>query len=466
MRADPRHEHDEEPRQEHLGGVERRLRRRDLDAGEANALGAQLVAVEERLLAADAAQHAQARGGVRAERRQLADLLALLALALLQRLDHDAERERQHRHAEQDEQPELRRGREQDDRDDDVRDDAAGEPRQDVEGAAGPQRVVRHDGDDLARRQLAAHRVARVRHVMADDLGEPEGRLQPVLHRVAMAHHARGGLDDAEHREQDAEPGERVVVAVDDSLLDRLADRVRHQRLRDHPDDPEGDRDRERPLLVPTDPDEQPERRAGVRSPRIGDREIDHGPDEWLVRDAVWLECLGATRLGDPGGVLAPRALEPRHLRVALEGEDVRRDPVEEPAIVGDHDGAAGEVEQRVLERAQRVDVEVVGGLVEEEHVAARLEQLREMDAVALAARQVLDELLLVAAAEVEPRRVLARVHLALAEQDDVLVLGDLLPHRVLRVEAAARLVDVRELAPCRRSGARRCRAAPRRRSS
>ena len=111
MRADPRHEHDEEPRQEHLGGVERRLRRRDLDAGEAHALGAQLVAVEEGLLAADAAQHAQAGGGVGAERGQLADLLALLALALLQRLDHDAERERQQRHAEQDEQPELRRGR-------------------------------------------------------------------------------------------------------------------------------------------------------------------------------------------------------------------------------------------------------------------------------------------------------------------------------------------------------------------
>ena len=237
----------------------------------------QLVAVEEGLLAADAAQHPQPRGGVGAERRQLADLLALLALALLQRPDHDAERERQHRHAEQDEQPELRRGGEQDDRDDDVRDDAAGEPRQDVEGAAGPQRVVRHDRDDLARRQLAAHRVARVRHVMAHDLGEPEGRLQPVLHRVAMPHHARSGLDDAEHGEQDAEPGQRIVVAVDDSLLDRLPDRVRHQRLRDHPDDPERDRDRERPLLVPADPEEQPEGRAGVRSPRIGDREIDHG---------------------------------------------------------------------------------------------------------------------------------------------------------------------------------------------
>ena len=105
----------------------------------------------------------------------------------------------------------------------------------------------------------------------------------------------------------------------------------------------------------------------------------------------------------DPVGVLAPGALEPGHLRVALEGEDVRRDAVEEPAIVGDHDGAAGEVEQRLLERAQRVDVEVVRRLVEQQHVAAALQQLREVDAVALAARELADRLLLVAAAEVEP---------------------------------------------------------------
>ena len=254
--------------------------------------------------------------------------------------------------------------------------------------------------------------------------------------------------------------------ALDDSLLDRLADRVRHQRLGDHPDDPEGDRDHERPELVAPDPDEQPERGAGVRSPRIGDRELDHGRTRGLYAMRCGSSASGAARLGDPGGVLAPGALEPGRLRVALEGEDVRRDPVEEPAVVGDHDGAAGEVDERILERAERVDVEVVRRLVEEEHVAARLEQLGEVDAVPLSAREVLDELLLVAAAEVEPRRVLARVHLSLAEQDDVLVLGDLLPHRVLRVEAAARLIDVGELRPCRRPGARRRRAAPRPRSS
>ena len=73
------------------------------------------------------------------------------------------------------------------------------------------------------------------------------------------------------------------------------------------------------------------------------------------------------------GLVVLVVALEPDHLAVALEREHVRRDAVEEPAIVADDDRAAGEVEQRLFERAQRVDVEVVGRLVEQQQVAAPL---------------------------------------------------------------------------------------------
>ena len=83
--------------------------------------------------------------------------------------------------------------------------------------------------------------------------------------------------------------------------------------------------------------------------------------------------------------------LEPHHLAVAFEREHVRRDAIEEPAIVADDDGAAGEVQQRLFERAQRVDVEIVGRLVEQQQVAALLQQLRQVDAVALAARQRAD---------------------------------------------------------------------------
>src|SRR5919198_662609 len=68
------------------------------------------------------------------------------------------------------------------------------------------------------------------------------------------------------------------------------------------------------------------------------------------------------------------------------------------------------------------------------------------MDTVALAAGQVADALLLVGPLEVEPRDVLARVDLSLAELDRVGAAADLLPDRARRVEIGARLVDVREL--------------------
>ena len=124
---------------------------------------------------------------------------------------------------------------------------------------------------------------------------------------------------------------------------------------------------------------------------------------------------------------------------------------VEEPAIVRDHDGAAGEVEQRLLERAQRVDVEVVRRLVEQQHVAAAAQQLREVHAVALAAGEVADALLLVAALEVEPRDVLARVDLALAELDDVVPAADLLPDGARGIESRRATGRRTRAAPCRR---------------
>ena len=67
-----------------------------------------------------------------------------------------------------------------------------------------------------------------------------------------------------------------------------------------------------------------------------------------------------------------------------------------------DDHGAAGEVLDRVFQRAQRFDVEVVGRLVQQQHVAALLQHLGHVHAVALTARQLADVLLLVRALEVE----------------------------------------------------------------
>ncbi len=61
------------------------------------------------------------------------------------------------------------------------------------------------------------------------------------------------------------------------------------------------------------------------------------------------------TEAGDLVGlVVGEVALVPEPLRlivvITLPGQDVGDHPVQEPAIVGDHHGATGEVEQRVLQ--------------------------------------------------------------------------------------------------------------------
>ena len=127
--------------------------------------------------------------------------------------------------------------------------------------------------------------------------------------------------------------------------------------------------------------------------------------------------------------------LEPDDLAVALEGEHVRRNAIEKPAVVADDHGAAGEIQQRLLERAERVDVEIVGRLVEQQQVAALLQELGEMDAVAFAARQRADLALLRGALEIEPRNIRARRDLFPAEFDLVEPAGNLFPDRLVRVE-------------------------------
>src|SRR5712692_6456059 len=139
-------------------------------------------------------------------------------------------------------------------------------------------------------------------------------------------------------------------------------------------------------------------------------------------------------------------ALEPAHTTVAHEDEHVRRDAIQEPAVVADHHDASREVEQRLFERPQRVHVQIVRRLVEQEDIAARTKQLGEVDAVSLAAGEVADPFLLVGAAKVERRGVRARVARPGADLDALLAAGDLLPDRLRRIQGVASLRHVREL--------------------
>ena len=109
------------------------------------------------------------------------------------------------------------------------------------------------------------------------------------------------------------------------------------------------------------------------------------------------LISLGAKPALSIGLVVLIVTFEPHDRAVAFECQHVRGDPIEKPAIVADDDGAARKREQCFFECAQRIDVEIVRRLVEKEQVTARLEELRQVDAVALASRKAADLTLLIA---------------------------------------------------------------------
>ena len=82
---------------------------------------------------------------------------------------------------------------------------------------------------------------------------------------------------------------------------------------------------------------------------------------------------------------------------------------------MADDDGAACEVLQAFLQGTERVHVDVVGRLVEEEHVGFLLQGQGKVHTISFTARQHTGFLLLVVAAEVEAGDVGARVHAAFA---------------------------------------------------
>jgi hypothetical protein len=67
---------------------------------------------------------------------------------------------------------------------------------------------------------------------------------------------------------------------------------------------------------------------------------------------------------------------------VALEDEECGGDLVEEVAVVGDHQDAAGEVDEGRLQDLEGEEVQVVGGLVQDEEVGVLEEEPGQEQAV------------------------------------------------------------------------------------
>ena len=155
---------------------------------------------------------------------------------------------------------------------------------------------------------------------------------------------------------------------------------------------------------------------------------------------AVGFLAFALLEIFEVGGVVA---VVVNDFAVALEGEDVGGDAVEEPAVVGNHHGAAGEAFEAFFEGADGVYVEIVGGFVEEDEVGPAFEQAGEVDAVAFAAGEHADFLLLIGPGEAELGAVGTGVYLAAGHTDDLFAAADGLVDGLGVGQGVARLVHV-----------------------
>ena len=101
---------------------------------------------------------------------------------------------------------------------------------------------------------------------------------------------------------------------------------------------------------------------------------------------------------------------------------------VEEPAVVRDNQGRAREVQKGFFQGPEGFHVQIVGRLIQQQHVAALFQQLGQVQAVALTTGQVANPLLLVAALEVEAANVGSRRRLVVAHLDDIVAVREFLP--------------------------------------
>ena len=87
--------------------------------------------------------------------------------------------------------------------------------------------------------------------------------------------------------------------------------------------------------------------------------------------------------LPQPVGVAADVLL---HASLAFEDKRARHHVIDERAVVADQQQGARPVDQQRLEQLERLDVEIVGRLVEDQEIRRPCEQSRQQQAVALTA--------------------------------------------------------------------------------
>ena len=145
-----------------------------------------------------------------------------------------------------------------------------------------------------------------------------------------------------------------------------------------------------------------------------------------------------------------------------------RQTEIQEHAVVGNHKHRSRKLPEKVLKPKDGFNIQMIGGLIEQQDIAAGTEQFGQVDPVPLPAGQVLHPLLLVRPAEIEAAEISPGVHLVAVHGDQLLAIGyffpDGLDRRERKCDQSANAQD-RHATRARRPAAdpRRRRAVPHR---
>ncbi|EOD69495.1 30S ribosomal protein S5 [Amycolatopsis vancoresmycina DSM 44592] len=143
--------------------------------------------------------------------------------------------------------------------------------------------------------------------------------------------------------------------------------------------------------------------------------------------------------------VLLDAAREVRDAAVAEQRDDRVAHAFHQVAVVGHHHHRARPAVEEVLQLLERVDVQVVRRLVEQQHVRLGHQQPAQLQAPPLAAREVADRSPLAGLREAELLAQLRRRHLLLAEHHAPGHLLDRLQHAQVAGQVVELLAQVRE---------------------
>ena len=274
----------EQPRQQHLKRVERRLELGDPHPVRADLLARRPVAPGELLLTADPAQDPQAGDRVGGQCRRDGQGLPLCLLPAVQRCEQRPDAEHQGRHADQHEQPQWDARLQQQGGHDDEGDDCPGQSGGDVEPPGDGGRVGRADVGGLTGRHPVGQAPAEPDRVAKDQLLGAIGDTEEVGDREPVAHRAGRGLAQPEPEQHGAPAEQRGAIVAANPRVDGPAQGGRGNRLGHHPAGSPGHPGQQRTGLAGSQPAQVAPGRPQVRDPRVVERVVAHARDATAPR--------------------------------------------------------------------------------------------------------------------------------------------------------------------------------------